>query len=340
MDMSAMLKSAYSCPSTSRRRDPLAVSMNSGGWSYDVRSQLIGTPFGITACPEAHSSRLRGRRSTPVACGHEPGRRLDVTQVLPLAPTHPEDRIEAHPAGTDPDDRTMLARRCRTGPAGPAASRQAAPKRAWSVGDGTSRTSVAGRRRARGLSNLERNGASTSECCSARPIPRTVREKTMSINAHHHGNGVFPAAASPSASSDDQPDSSQAAARMLEKIANETDQWRSDARDEAAAIVAGARAEAEKLVQAARDEAGRLVTTARAEADGLVASARDEATQTVDSARAEAHRVQEETRAVRRRHDEAVAQLQQLTTEHRTRLRSHLTEMIGRVDSLPGGDTQ
>src|SRR6478735_7040955 len=270
--------------------------------------------------------RTWGRRSTPVACGHEPGRRLDVTQVLPLAPTHPEDRIEAHPAGTDPDDRTMLARRCRTGPAGPAASRQAVPKRAWSVGDGTSRTSVAGRRRARGLSNLERNGASTSECCSARPIPRTVREKTMSINAHHHGNGVFPAAASPSASSDDQPDSSQAAARMLEKIANETDQWRSDARNEAAAIVAGARAEAEKLVQAGRDEA-----------DGLVTTARDEATQTVDSARAEAHRVQEETRAVRRRHDEAVAQLQQLTTEHRTRLRSHLTEMIGRVDSLPGG---
>ena len=162
----------------------------------------------------------------------------------------------------------------------------------------------------------------------------------MSINAHLHGDGVSPVPASPSASSDDQPDSSQTAARMLEKIANETDQWRSDAKDEAAAIVAGARAEAEKLVQAARDEAGRLVASARAEADGLVASARNEATQTVDSARAEAHRVQEETRAVRSRHDEAVAQLQQLTTDHRTRLRSHLTEMLGRVDSLPGGDTQ
>ncbi len=41
--------------------------MNSGGWSYDVRSQLIGTPFGITAWPEAHSSWLRGRIRTNAA---------------------------------------------------------------------------------------------------------------------------------------------------------------------------------------------------------------------------------------------------------------------------------
>src|SRR4029077_18801230 len=67
MDMSAMLKSAYSWPSTSRRRDPAADSMNSGGWAYDVRSQLIGTPFGITACPETHSAWLRGRMLTNAA---------------------------------------------------------------------------------------------------------------------------------------------------------------------------------------------------------------------------------------------------------------------------------
>ena len=35
--------------------------MNSGGWSYDVRNQLIGTPFGITDCPAAHNAWLRGR---------------------------------------------------------------------------------------------------------------------------------------------------------------------------------------------------------------------------------------------------------------------------------------
>ena len=62
-----MLKSAYSWPSTSRRRDPAADSTNSGGWSYDVRSQLIGTPFGITACPAAHSAWLRGRIATNAA---------------------------------------------------------------------------------------------------------------------------------------------------------------------------------------------------------------------------------------------------------------------------------
>ena len=161
----------------------------------------------------------------------------------------------------------------------------------------------------------------------------------MTINAHPYGNDLSPAA-SPSASSGEGTDSSHAAARMLEMIANETDQWRSDAKDEAAAIVAEARAGAEKIMRAARVEVDKLVTAARAEADELVAAARNEATQTVDGARAEAHRVQEEATAVRKSHDEAVAQLQQLTTDHRTRLRSHLTEMLGRVDSLPGGDTQ
>src|SRR5262245_42841994 len=65
--MSAMLKSAYSWPSTSRSRDPAADSMNRGGWSYDVRSQLIGTPFGIACCPAAHIARLRGRAAAKAA---------------------------------------------------------------------------------------------------------------------------------------------------------------------------------------------------------------------------------------------------------------------------------
>src|ERR1700759_1734479 len=65
--MSAMLKSAYSWPSTSRSREPAADSMKSGGWSYDVRSQLIGTPLGITARPDDQSSWLRGRRATKLA---------------------------------------------------------------------------------------------------------------------------------------------------------------------------------------------------------------------------------------------------------------------------------
>src|SRR5262245_50917902 len=86
--MSAMLKSAYSCPSTSRRRDPEADSMNSGGWSYDVRSQLIGTPFGITACPEAHSAWLRGRILTKDASSRSlsAATRAGSTPDPPMAP--------------------------------------------------------------------------------------------------------------------------------------------------------------------------------------------------------------------------------------------------------------
>jgi vacuolar-type H+-ATPase subunit H len=120
-------------------------------------------------------------------------------------------------------------------------------------------------------------------------------------------------------------DGSHAAARLLEITARETDQWRADARNEAAAVVADAREEAARLVAAARDEADRLVT-----------SARDEATRTVDDARVEAYRVREETAAVRKSHDEDIAHLQQVAGEHRERLRQHLTEMLDRVDSAPG----
>lgn len=52
-------------------------------------------------------------------------------------------------------------------------------------------------------------------------------------------------------------DTSQAAARLLEMTARETDQWRADARREAAVIVAAARTEAADLVRAAHEEADR-----------------------------------------------------------------------------------
>lgn len=120
-------------------------------------------------------------------------------------------------------------------------------------------------------------------------------------------------------------DSSQAAARLLEMTANETEQWRTDARSEAAAIVAEAHQESAALGQAAREEAERLVT-----------SARDEAAKTTNDARVEAGRVREETIAYRSSHDEEIARLQQVATEHRQRLRNHLTEMLDQVDSTPG----
>jgi cell division septum initiation protein DivIVA len=132
----------------------------------------------------------------------------------------------------------------------------------------------------------------------------------MSVNAY--GNGE------PHSGTGDGPDGSHAAARLLAMTARETDQWRSEARSEAAAIVAGAREEAERLV----------------------ASARDEAAQTTNEARVEAYRVREETTALRKRHDEDIARLEQVANEHRELLRHHLTEMLDRVDSDFGESNQ
>jgi len=160
----------------------------------------------------------------------------------------------------------------------------------------------------------------------------------MSINAHGYGGlrsatgGTGDDTARPAGEANglaDGPDGAQAAARLMELTARETDQWRSEARSEAAAIVAGAREEAANVVRAAQEEAERLVS-----------SARDEAAQATNDARVEAYRVREETTALRKRHDEAVARLQQVATEHRERMRHHLTDMLDRVDSIPDGNSE
>ncbi len=114
----------------------------------------------------------------------------------------------------------------------------------------------------------------------------------------------------------------QAAARLLEMVATEVGAWRAEAEREAAAIVAAAHAEADQLVRAARTEADQVAQGARAEAD-----------QVVQGARAEAARVQEEITGIRERHDAQIAHLRQVEVDHRTRLRTHLTEMLERVDA-------
>lgn len=118
---------------------------------------------------------------------------------------------------------------------------------------------------------------------------------------------------------------SPAAARLLEMTARETDQWRAEARNEADALVA-----------AAREESAVLVRAARAEAERVMREAREQAAQTTNDARVEAYRVREETAAARRRHDEDVAHLEEVATQHRERLRRHLVEMLDQVDDAPG----
>ncbi|WP_299931246.1 hypothetical protein [uncultured Nocardioides sp.] len=117
---------------------------------------------------------------------------------------------------------------------------------------------------------------------------------------------------------------SPSAARLLEMTARDTDQWRSDARAEAAGIVAAAQAEADALVQSAQREA-----------TSMVAAARLEASRTVDEARATADGVQAESEEQRTRGEAEVARLQQVAADHAQHLRRHLNDMLDRLDPAP-----
>jgi cell division septum initiation protein DivIVA len=129
---------------------------------------------------------------------------------------------------------------------------------------------------------------------------------------------------------------SQAAARLLELAARETDQWREEARNEAAAIVAEAREESDRIVRAAREESAKIVRTAREEGERVVSAAQEKGAELTNDARVEAYRVRAETTELRKRHEDDIARLEQVATEHREGLRSHLTEMLARVDAAPG----
>jgi cell division septum initiation protein DivIVA len=115
---------------------------------------------------------------------------------------------------------------------------------------------------------------------------------------------------------------SPSAARLLEMTARDTDQWRSDARAEAAEIVASARHEAETLLRTAQREAANMVEAARVDA----ARTGEEAHAAADGVRAEAEKQRAEAEA-------EVARLQQVATDHRQHLRHHLNDMLGRLDS-------
>ena len=121
---------------------------------------------------------------------------------------------------------------------------------------------------------------------------------------------------------------SPSAARLLEMTARDTDKWRSDARAEAAEIVAAARAEADALVRSAQREV-----------DGMVEAARLEAARTVDEAQAAADEVRTEAEKQRAQGETEVARLQQVAADHAQHLRRHLNEMLDRLDPAPARST-
>lgn len=102
------------------------------------------------------------------------------------------------------------------------------------------------------------------------------------------------------ANSSDPTDPSAAAARLLAITARDTDQWRAEARSEADAVVAAAREEAAEIVRAAREAADKMTNDARVETY---------------------------------REREKATKIKQAADEHREQMRSHLTEMLERVES-------
>src|SRR5690349_6681917 len=103
--------------------------------------------------------------------------------------------------------------------------------------------------------------------------------------------------------------------------ARETDQWRSDAQAQATRIVAAAREEASALVQSAQREAASLVQTGRLEAARMV----DGAQTLVEDAR-------EQAAKQRAKEEIEVARLRQLAADHAQHLRTHLNEVLDRLD--------
>ncbi|MCF6376664.1 hypothetical protein L2K70_03530 [Nocardioides KLBMP 9356] len=118
---------------------------------------------------------------------------------------------------------------------------------------------------------------------------------------------------------------STSAARLLEMTARDTDQWRDDARVEAAEVVAAARAEADALV-----------STARRTADELVETAQRDASEIVRRAAGEAEAIRAETAERRSAGEAEVARLQQVATDHSHRLREHLHEVLDRLNDVDG----
>ena len=117
---------------------------------------------------------------------------------------------------------------------------------------------------------------------------------------------------------------SPSAARLLEMTARDTDQWRSDARAEAAGTVAAAQQEADALVRSAQREAADMVEAARLEA-----------ARSLDEARATAQGVQAEAEQLRTRAEAEVARLQQVAADHTQHLRRHLNDVLAGLDSSP-----
>lgn len=117
-------------------------------------------------------------------------------------------------------------------------------------------------------------------------------------------------------------ESTRAAARLLEMAARNAEELLDEVKSEATVLVARAQVDADQLAAASQADADQLTTSAKAEADQLVAAAKSES-------EAVYGRLEEE----RTQRTAEIARLTRLEQEHRDALRSHLTELLARVET-------
>jgi cell division septum initiation protein DivIVA len=140
----------------------------------------------------------------------------------------------------------------------------------------------------------------------------------------------------------------RAAARLLELAARNADQLVDEAQAQADSLVATAKVDAERLTAASQAEADQLIAAARAEASRALTAARLEAervnaelehTRTEQTAELDRHRTTVLSELADRQAavEAEVARLQQLETDHRDRIRSHLTALLAQIEPTTSG---
>jgi cell division septum initiation protein DivIVA len=88
-----------------------------------------------------------------------------------------------------------------------------------------------------------------------------------------------------------------------------------------------------RLLEIAARNADELLAEAKAEAEQVTSTARVEAERLLDEARTEAERIREESEKAKSDATSQIAGLRQTEREHRDRMKSHLQEMLAKVEA-------
>ncbi len=88
-----------------------------------------------------------------------------------------------------------------------------------------------------------------------------------------------------------------------------------------------------RLLEIAARNADELLTEAKAEAEQVTSTARIEAERLLDEARTEAERIRDESEKAKNDATSQIAGLRQTEREHRERMKSHLQEMLAKVEA-------